>query len=83
MKVESDNFRESAIQDIMKRIKQEGIEIIIYEPSFSGESFSSYKVEKDLNKFKTLCDIIITNRLDPDLEDVNQKVFTRDIFGSN
>ena len=83
MKAESDNFRESAIQDIMKRIKQEGIEIIIYEPSFSGESFSSYKVEKDLNKFKTLCDIIITNRLDPDLEDVNQKVFTRDIFGSN
>lgn len=83
MKVESDNFRESAIQDIMKRIKQEGIEIIIYEPSFSGENFSSYKVEKDLNKFKTLCDIIITNRLDSDLEDVNQKVFTRDIFGSN
>ena len=83
MKVESDNFRESAIHDIMKRIDQQGIEIIIYEPSFLGENFSTYKVEKDLNKFKMDSDIILTNRFDPDLDDVKQKVFTRDIFGSN
>lgn len=83
MKAESDNFRESAIQDIMNKINQKGIEIIIYEPSFSGKIFSTYKIEKDLNKFKTKSDIIIANRFDHDLEDVNQKVFTRDIFGSN
>ncbi len=83
MKAGSDNFRESAIQDIIKMINQKGIEIIIYEPSFSGKIFYSYRVEKDLNKFREKSDIIITNRFDPDLKDVNQKVFTRDVFGSN
>lgn len=83
MKKDSDNFRDSAIQGIIKRIKAKGIEVVIYEPSHDKAEFFQSKILESLDEFKSVSDIIISNRMSVDLYDVEEKVFTRDLFGNN
>lgn len=80
MKAGSDNFRASAIQDIMKKLRGEGVEVVIYEPTLDCDKFWKYRVEESLEKFKKMCDVIVVNRYEECLDDVAEKVYTRDIF---
>lgn len=81
MKKGSDNFRYSAIQGVMERLEDKGVKIIIYEPMLKEKTFLNYNVMKDLDEFKEISDVIVANRIDDDIKDVTDKIYTRDLYG--
>lgn len=83
MKTDSDNFRQAAIFDIMKEMRAEGVEVIIYEPSLNAVSFEGYRVLSDINEFNLTSDVILANRISEEIEEVREKVYTRDIYNEN
>ncbi len=83
MKAGSDNYRASAVQGVMKRIKAKGIEVVVYEPVIESPEFYGSSVINDIKEFKEMCDVVIANRLVPELSDIKEKVYTRDLYGSD
>lgn len=80
MKSGSDNFRASGVRDIMKRVKAEGVPVLVYEPTLDAPDFFGSEVTRDLEAFKSRCDLIVASRWSDDLSDVEKKVYTRDLF---
>ncbi|MBZ6527589.1 nucleotide sugar dehydrogenase [Aerococcaceae bacterium DSM 111021] len=83
MKTNSDNFRQAAIFDIMKEIRSEGVEVVIYEPTIKENRFESYRIVNDISEFKAITDVILANRVSEDIQDVKNKVYTRDVYNNN